>query len=393
MPLSANAGPAMRSADSKPRVLHVIASLTKGGIETWLMHMVRHGEMFSVRHEILVTRELPGAYEQEARDLKIPIHRLPMTKGKLRWLLDFRRFLGEQGPFAAVQSHVYMFSAPVLAVAKSANVPVRIAHCHNARSKGSDHKHLKHRVRRTIAIEWLKHAATRRIGITEAAIEEIAGRGWKSGRKASVLLYGFDFSQNRGAAERAAKLRKTLGIAKDAPVIGHVGRFETVKNQPFLLDAFAALLGRKPDAQLVLVGEGPEQDRLLAHAQKLGISGHVHFPGTTDDVAAYMAMFDLFALTSLSEGLGIVVVEAQAAGTPAIVSQSVPPEVSVIPGAVEHLALESGADAWAETFARRIDEPALDPQKSLEQVEASSFGIGRCIEDLDAIYRSDLEIS
>ena len=382
--------PEQRAANRKPRVLHVLASLTLGGIETWLVHMLRHRNQFSVSHEILLTRPEPGAYEAEVRGMGVPIHRVLMSGSRRAWLRAFRSFLEEQGPFDAVHSHVYLFSAPVLGAAKAAGVPVRIAHCHTARSKGRDHQTLWNRLRRAVAISWLKRSATRRVGISDAAIEEIAGPDWRADPTTSVLIYGFDFSRYAGAAERGRKLRSSLAIADGVPVIGHVGRFEPVKNHAFLLEAFAALLERKPQAQLVLVGDGPVRDQVAARSNALGLAGKVHFPGTTDDVPAYMSMFDLFALPSFSEGLGIVCVEAQAAGTLSVVSDAVPREVSVIPGAIEFLALGAGAQAWAKAFERRLDEPSCDPRESLRQVEASRFGISRCIEELDQIYRSEL---
>jgi glycosyltransferase involved in cell wall biosynthesis len=208
-----------------------------------------------------------------------------------------------------------------------------------------------------------------------------------------VLLYGFDFSRFRGAGDRAKLLREKLGIPETAKVVGHVGRFEPVKNHRFLLDAFAAALRHAPDLQLVLVGDGPVFDETRQVAASLGIEKQVLFSGTSSDVPAYMAIFDLFVLPSFSEGLGIVCVEAQAAGTPAIVSDVVPAEVEVIPGAVKHLSLDAGVSAWADAIVRRLGEPRLAAQEALSRVNASAFGIGRCVEELDAIYRSELERS
>lgn len=375
---------------ARPRVLHVLASLSLGGVETWLMHMLRHHGRFSVEHEILLTREEPGEYEEEARQLGITIHRLPVGSDKRAWLRSFRSFLETSGPFAAVHSHVYLFSAPLLGAAKKAKVPIRIGHCHAARSRGIDHQNLRHKLRRGVAIRWLKRVATRRIGISEAAIEEIAGKDWSYYSDNTVLLYGFDFSRFHGTAERARTLRQELGIADDAPVIGHVGRFEHVKNHSFLIDAFAAALRDVPNARLVLVGDGPMRGEIEARAKGLGIEGKVHFPGTTGDVAAYMRMFDLFVLPSFSEGLGIVVVEAQAAGTRAIVSDAVAAEAAVIPGAVKFLPLAVGATGWGLAIGEDLRLQKRHRDEWLGRVEQSRFGIGRCIEELDEIYQSEL---
>jgi glycosyltransferase involved in cell wall biosynthesis len=378
-------------ASPKPRILHVLASLSLGGIETWLMHMLRHSERFSVEHEVLLTKAAAGEYEAEARQLGIMIHRLPMEQSRRVWLESFRTFLMAQGPFAAIHSHVYFFSAPVLAAAKKAGVPARIAHCHTARSRGNDHKTIRHKLRRAIAIRWLKRVATTKIGISEAAIEEIAGADWKSDPSNTVLIYGFDFSQYRAVSERARSLRRQLAIPAGVAVVGHVGRFELVKNHVFLVEAFAAALQRVPNAQLVLVGNGPIEALVAAKVKALGLAEQVHFPGTTDDVAAFMRMFDVFILPSLSEGLGIVCVEAQAAGTPVIVSDKVPAEVEVVPGAVQFLPLSDGVGHWGAAIAQAVQRHQGHFEEWLAQVEQSRFAIGRCIEELDQIYRSELE--
>lgn len=377
----------------RPRVLHVLGSLVLGGIETWLVHMLRHAKSFSVEHELLLTKADIGPYEEDVRELGVRVYRLPLSEGKAGWFGRFRKFLWDEGPFFAVHSHATPhFAAPVLAVARRAGVPARIAHSHSARSQGEDYA-LRYRVARRIAMLWLDQVATRKIGITEAAIEEIAGANWRDNPLASVLIYGFDFERYRDAGDRAKLLRQNLEIEEDAPVVGHVGRFDRVKNHRFLLDAFAAAVERVPTAQLVLVGQGPLCDSIRDKARSQSLAERVHFAGTTDDVPAYMSMFELFALPSFSEGLGIVAVEAQAAGTPAILSDTTPAEASVIPGAVEFLPLSDGPQPWGEAIARRLLLPKPDASEWLLQVERSKFGIRRCIDELDAIYRSELRRS
>jgi glycosyltransferase involved in cell wall biosynthesis len=379
-----------QDAAARPRVLHVIGTLALGGIETWLVHMLRHKNEFSVAHEILLTVDSVGPYEEEVRSLGIPIHRLPLAGNKRRWFGQFSALLKREGPFAAVHSHAAPhLAAPLLSTARRAGVPVRIAHSHSARSQGKDYP-LRLRIARRLAVPWFRQVATRRIGITDAAIEEIAGPNWRLEAGASVLIYGFDFDRYRGAAERAGEVRESLGIPEEAPVVGSVARFDKVKNHEFLLRAFAACLRDLPGARLVLVGKGPLRESVEQQARDLGIADKVLFAGTTEDVAAYMAMFDLFALPSFSEGLGIVVVEAQAAGTRALVSETTPAEAAVVPGAVEVLPLSAGAEAWGEAMARLLKLPRPDAADWLDKVEASRFGIRRCIDELDSIYRSEL---
>jgi len=371
----------------------VFGALVLGGIETWLVHMLRHDKEFSVRHELLLMKPDVGSYEPEIRGLGIPIHRIPFATAKFRWFSRFRDLLQQEGPFDVVHCHVATHvGAPMLEVARQAEVPVRIMHCHAAPSKGDDFS-VRDAVARRLAIPWLRRSATRRIGISELAIEEISGRSWPHDPGSSVLIYGFDFSAFSGAPERAKAIRKTLSIPRDSLIVGHVGRFASQKNHGFLLKAFAVCARNEPRARLVLVGEGPLQSSMEELARTLGIDERVHFAGTTHDVPAYMAMFDLFVLPSFHEGLGIVCVEAQAAGTPAIVSDTTPAEASVVPCAVEFLPLAEGADAWGKAMAARLRQPKPKQRDWQETVEKSQFGIRRCINDLDAIYRSELNRS
>jgi glycosyltransferase involved in cell wall biosynthesis len=303
-----------------------------------------------------------------------------------------RSFLSQNGPFDAVHSHVaYAVGAPITAIAASVGIRARIAHQHEARSLGVDFQTLRQRLIRRGAMALYSLTATKRIGITEAAMEEIAGNSWRNKSNCEILLYGFDYSHFDGATERAHQLRAELGLRDSDQVIGHVGRFAPVKNHDFLLRVFAKVARVKHDIQLVLVGEGPLEPKTKLLAQELGIGDRVRFAGTSMDIPAYMSLFDLFLLPSFSEGLGIVCVEAQVAGTRVLASTTVPGEAAVVPGAFKSLPLDSGEDVWAQSVIELLALPKGDPVEWRRIVEQSVFGLERCIKDLHAIYREQLQ--
>lgn len=355
------------------------------------MHVLRRDRDAFVQHELLLMVEEPGVYEAEARELGVRIHKLRHSGSWLRWFADLRRFLLAEGPFDAVHSHVaYAVSAPIVAIAATAGIPMRIAHQHEARSLGMDFRTVRERMIRRGAMMLYGLAATKRIGITEAAIEEIAGRNWRRKKNCSILLYGFDYSTFTGAADRARDLRHTLQLAPGDRVIGHVGRFDPVKNHVFLLKTFAGVARDNANVRLVLVGRGRLEPEIRKVAEELGIADRVRFAGSTQDIAAFMALFDLFLFPSFSEGLGIVCVEAQAAGTRVLASDTVPPEAAVVPGGVEFIPLAIGESAWADRVAELLALPRPDPTEWRRAVEQSRFGLDRCVHDLHAIYREGL---
>ena len=135
-------------------------------------------------------------------------------------------------------------------------------------------------------------------------------------RKLMVISNGIELS--RFHPDRAARdrVRAELGIAADAWVVGTVGRIATEKNQALLVRAMAPLLG--PDARLIVAGDGPLLPALTELVGSLGVAGFVHLLGARRDVPAVLNALDAFALSSDTEGLPLVVLEAMATGLPVV---------------------------------------------------------------------------
>ena len=132
-------------------------------------------------------------------------------------------------------------------------------------------------------------------------------------------------------------LRRQLGI-KDELVMGHVGRFVKVKNHDFLIDVFAVVVKEKPDAKLILIGEGPLEHEIEAKVTRLSLEHNVLFLGVRSDVADLYNVMDIFVLPSFYEGLPVVGVEAQANGLKCLFSEHVTRESRLLQS-TEFLAL------------------------------------------------------
>lgn len=157
----------------------------------------------------------------------------------------------------------------------------------------------------------------------------------------AILTDDFLFSQ----AKRDEK-RKELGVENEF-VIGNVGRFELQKNQKFLVEMFSVLYEMIPKSKLLLIGTGSMLEEVKKKINEMGLNSTVSFLGNRKDVAElYMAM-DVFAFPSLFEGLGIVGVEWQAAGTPCVCTDALPKEISVTP-LLYRMPLKNGVDDWVK---------------------------------------------
>ena len=205
---------------------------------------------------------------------------------------------------------------------------------------------------------------------------------WKEG-KVSVLKNAIDIKNFCFSEETRKKYRQELGI-DDQLLIGHVGRFQTQKNHDFLVDIFYEISKKDSSAKLLLVGEGPLQEKIKDKVAGLGITDCVIFAGVRDDVANLMQAMDVFLFPSLFEGLGIVLVEAQAAGLPCVASKTVIPEEVRLTEEFEFIDLEESAQVWAErVLGIKGTENRLDGQ---DKVLKAGYDIKTSAKELETFY-------
>lgn len=206
-----------------------------------------------------------------------------------------------------------------------------------------------------------------------AACGRDAGRWLFEDRPFTVLPNAVDVDRFGFDPAVRARTRAALGIPSGALVVGHVGRFNDQKNHRFLLDAFRALLRLRPEARLLLLGDGYHFDRARAYARPMG--ERVIFTGTVPDPERFLPAMDLMALPSLFEGFPTVLLEWQCAGLPALVSDRVTREAAITP-LVRYLSLEEGPEAWAEALARTdIPERADAAAQGAQAVRAGGYAL------------------
>jgi glycosyltransferase involved in cell wall biosynthesis len=173
---------------------------------------------------------------------------------------------------------------------------------------------------------------------------------------------------------------------EDAFVVGHVGRFAYQKNHAYLLQAFAAMRRRIPNARLLLVGEGVLFDETRAQVERLGLAGDVIFYGASYDVGGLMQAMDLFALPSHFEGLPVSGVEAQAAGLPVLFSDRITRQAKLTEG-VRFLPIDAAAaEKWGEAARELAEGPERDRARGCEAVRKAGFTIQDTVRAFLALY-------
>ena len=343
------------------RVLQVVTHMERGGLESTLMNYYRHIDRERVQFDFLVHRQERAAFDDEIESLGGKLYRLPrLVPWSEGYLAALNHFFDEHPEYKIVHVHQDCLSSVILRAAAQHNIPVRIAHSHNA----NQDKNLKYPIKL-----WYKRSIPKYTTNLFACGKD-AGDWMFGGAPYQIINNAIDATAYSFNPKKRIEMRHQLGLA-DKLIIGHVGRFNPQKNHPFLLDIFAALLRKEPNAVLLLVGGGEDMLKIQAKAHALGIAEHVRFLGVRSDVADLMQAMDVFVFPSLYEGLGIVLIEAQAAGLPCVVSDTIPRE-AYLTDLVTAEKLSSSVEAWAEKILAKRAIPRIDRRA---EIAAHDFDI------------------
>ena len=212
---------------------------------------------------------------------------------------------------------------------------------------------------------------------------------WLYGEEKMVTIHNGIEADRVPQRTDVASAKRKLGVEADTPVIGTVGRHMPVKGYDVLLRAFKLVNERKPEARLVLVGDGPERASLESLAAGLGIDSRVVFYGFTEDVAAAMSAFDVFVLSSIHEGISISLLEAFAMGIPVVVT-----DVGGNPEVVRHM--ETGLivpprdeGRLADALTELLDDKQLCGKmiKNQREVVTGEFSAETMAQRTEELYR------
>ena len=389
------------------RVLHVITVFSVGGVEIWLIELLRHMQALAREgrsvesFDVLLTGGVPHELDELATSLGAKLHYLRFSRRNyLSFAKGLRRIL-ETGNYSVIHDHQDFAAGWHFIAASHSLPPVRIVHVHNAPARLREAGRTP--VRRAllgVSARGIKRYATHVLGTSSQILDQY--RFVPSGfpkQKISALHCGFDVTRFAESHDRANEsLCAELGWTPGSRIALFVGRLDGFdesnpgwngKNPEFALRVAKAAIDSGCDMRFVLVG-GPEEMRsaLESSLQQSGYSDRIRLVGRRHDVPRIMAASHALLFPSLEEGLGMVAVEAQAAGLRVIASDTVSPEATVIPELVTYLPLSSGVDVWARKLADAVEAPRFDSAEANARVSASRFSIESSYDELHSIYES-----
>lgn len=307
------------------RVLHVVDSLGIGGIERNLTDLVaRTGR--ELEHEICCIRRA-GALAAPLEALGARVHNLGAPSGRTLSLVpQLVRFCRKLSPDIV---HARNWGAiEAVFAARIARVPLVIYGEHGPRGWSG--------LRRTAGRRAVAAAADVVVAVSDALRDYLCEKVRVPSEKITVIRNGVDAERFRPRSDRG-RLRRARGLAPEALLIGGVGRLHPVKNYDTLIAAFEDVASHHPGSRLVLVGDGPERERLHGEICARSLVSRAWITGLRDDVADWLAMMDVFAHVSFAEGLSNAILQAMAVGLPVVATALAANREVVIDGATGRL--------------------------------------------------------
>lgn len=364
-------------------ILFVSGSLAQNGTEMFMMNVLRsiNRDLYHIDFCITDGEMTPNRVEAESLGCKVfvlPPRRNNLLKSVIAFISFFKRHITEYN--AIHWNGGNLSSILVFLLAWYYKVPVRIVHAHSSSAVGL-HNRVLHNINRTF-IPYL-------CNYLFACSPEASYYFFKS--KSSVLINnGIDVKKFDYNIDIRKRVRQELSIGDDIILLGHVGRFDDNKNHVFLLELFEVFHREHTNSKLVFVGNGVTLDRIKELVVQKDLQDSVIFTGSRNDVNELMQAMDLFIMPSKFEGLPFVLIEAQCAGLPCIVSDTISTNVDIT-GNVRFLSLKSKVSDWCALIDQMRNAYVRCAQTS--EIKKKGYSINETVKDLEKIYETGLSLS
>ncbi len=362
------------------KLLYVIPGLKGGGIEKLLFEWTERIDLSEYQVTVAVLGTADEEQKRKLCGMNVDVIVLNSRYREIkRRLLFFKRLFKNNNYDIVHVNTMVSFDVLPLIVAKHYGIKIRIFHCHAIFQYDTVIK----KIINFICRKQIVNASTHILACSNEAGQSMFGKVQKKKKLYEVLKNGIDIASFMFNSTERECYRKKLNIENNT-VYGHVGRFNPVKNQDFLINLMPEILAKDESAKLILIGSGQTCDKCKDLVRKLDLDNYVIFLGNRDDVNKLYHAMDIFLLPSQYEGFGLVLLEAQTSGLPCLCSEAIVDEAAVTE-AFEKLPLSESKEKWADC-AKKLLNKNTDRENAWQQVEHAECDILSMVNRLLCIY-------
>jgi len=379
-------------SDRKIRVLHVITRLIVGGAQETAMLLCQHLDRSRYECDLVTGQETGPEGELHAETVRRGVS-LKFEPDLVREVAPLRDVaatwnlvrLMREGEYDVV--HLHSSKAGILGriAARIARVPVVV---HTVHGWGFNEEQSPWVAGTFKMLERLcARCCDALVVVGSPYRDEGLTLGIGNPDQYHLIRSGIEIATYRDESLDRGTARERLGLARDAFVVGNVGRLSPPKCPELIVRAFQRLAEKRSDAALVLVGDGWQRAQVEAEVERLGLKAQVKLPGLRRDVPQILRAFDVFVMSSSREGLPRTLPQAMAAGLPVVATRVGGIPDAVVDGENGFLVEAGDVEALGDRLVRLAEDPALREDmgaRGLARVE--EFAVRTMVRRTESLY-------
>ncbi len=367
------------------RILHITGGMQRAGAETLLMNLYRNLDKEKFQFDFLYFTDAPCDYDEEIKSLGGIIYRIGDKSNNrlyriVQRYIKYYKLLKSIPQNQVIHSHINLNGAIFLLIAYILKRKTRVSHSHISRGKNA----FISNIYRYICRKVIKKSSN-----VYMACGEAAGKYLYPGIPDSdvvVFPNSIDISAFQSYSDHKSFLRDELAIDKDTKVVIQIGRFTEQKNFDFTINFVKHLVKKDTKLHFVFFGTGPLEHTLKESVKENNLDQYITFYGVSSEIPKILHAADLFFMPSRLEGFPVVLVEAQACGSPCVISTNISAEVDMGLDLISFVDLDSDLETWEQVFYETFEKRSYDFTRIKEVMADKNFDAIDNVKKLQKIY-------
>lgn len=367
------------------RILQIIGGMNRRGAETFIMNAYRKIDKTKYQFDFLVYEDAKQDYEDEILALGGRVLHVPCGSGikAVFSISKIKKVIRNYGPYKAIYVQTLLNSAWSLIAASSFPDIKRITHSHSTHNVVNPS--FLQRLYEKLALYIIRKKTQIMLACGEEAGAYLFGDNFSS--EGIIMKNGIDMDIHAVRDDSAVEaIRKEYELGGKL-IIGSVARFNVIKNHTFMVKIAEELKNKGVPFKMLFVGTGDsEEQNLRTQVANSELNDDVIFCGMKSNIKDFMFAFDVFLMPSHFEGTPVTLVEAQAAGLPCVITDSITDNMNMGLGLLTKCSLNDVPSAWADAIIEASKNRCNDVQKIREHFRNCEYDAQTTADKLTSIF-------